>query len=252
MKIMGIKESLIKLQQALDTYSKVYYVRFGDGDLRLIDGDIVREVTGNGQTNSKILRTELKESLNINDPLYLRATSGSYLIEPGMVDGLFAPFDNSKYLDDILNRQLDKNNIPAEFLSPVLFHYLGVFQPKILRDFINNYVRPQSKMFVGGCDRSAMEHFFGKIKVYVETPATNSYASIDNWWGKIKSTHKDVNVIVLAAGYSSRVIAKRLWNIRANVHCIDIGSIVDPIAGKFDTRTCWKLKGREVRDYFYG
>lgn len=254
MKIAGIKESLVKLHQALDAHSKVYYVRFGDGDLRLMDNDIKEDskTRGNQQKNSEALRSELKESLNINDPSYLRAVSGSYPREPGMVDGLFVPFDNKKYLDNILKRQLYKENTPSIFLNPVLFHYLGVFKPKVLRDFINSYIRPQPKMFVGSCDRAAMESFLGKIKIYVETPAKNSYASIDSWWEGIENAYKDVKVIILASGQSSRVVTKRLWNIGAKVHCIDIGSVVDPVAGIFDTRTCWKLKGKEVRDYFYG
>lgn len=247
MRILGIDESLTKLQRALDANSKVYYVRFGDGDIMLMANKRPR-TSGNQQETSENIRRELNESLNIDHPLYLRAASGSYPKEPGMADSIFAPFPIRLELDETLKQQL-KNDV-SEFLNPVLFHYLGVFKPKVLRDFVDNYIRPQSKMFVGCCDKEAMEHFFGKIKIYVKTPAKNSYASIDVWWEKVKSTYKDVRVIILASGQSSRVVAKRLWNIGADAHCIDIGSIVDPIAGKFDTRTCWKMQGQKVKDYF--
>ena len=251
MRIADTKESIDKLQHALDTYSKVYYVRFGDGETLLMNSDI-KLTCGNRQENSEALRTELRESININDPLYLRAASGSYPLEPGMIDGLFAPFKNHEYLDNILNKQIDEGNRPELFLSHILFHYLGVFNQQILRDFINNYIRPYPKMFIGNCNKTPMEHFFGKIKVYVKTPTKNSYETIDSWWEEVKNTYEDVKVIILASGQSSRVIAKRLWAIDANVHCIDIGSIVDPVDSQFNTRTCWKIKGHDVYDYFMG
>ena len=248
MRILGITESLNRLRSALDVSSKVYYVRFGDGELLLMNDDI-RQTKGNQQKNSEVLRDELYESLNINDPLYLRAVGGSYPQEPGMVAGLFAPFEYRDKLDAILEYYLEENM--SEFFNPVLFHYLGVFQPKLLYNFINKYIRNQSKMFVGGCSKEAMERFLGPIDVHVKIPSLNSYATINLWWKEIEERIHDVKVVVLAAGQSSRVIAKRLWNINAGVHCIDIGSIVDPIDGKFDTRTCWKMKGQEVMDYFY-
>jgi hypothetical protein len=249
MRIAGTKESLDKLQCVMDTHSKAYYTRFGDGDLLLMSNDIPR-TKNNRQDNSAELRAELKESININDPLFLRAVSASYPLEPGMVDGLFAPFGNKEYLDTILDQFIDKINQSELYLSHILFHYLGVFKPQVLTDFVNKYIRPYPKMFVGSCNKASMEGFFGDIKTYVETPAVNSYATIDNWWKEIEDSYEDVKVIILATGNTSRIIAKRLWNINANVHCIDIGSIVDPIDNKFDTRTCWKMAGKKVYNYF--
>lgn len=249
MKILGIEASLSKLQHTLDISSKAYFVRFGDGESLLMDGSL-QQTKGNKQKNSVALRKELNESLNINDPLYLRAASGSYPLEPGMIPGLFAPFENRAELDRILEEQLGKD--VDEFLNPVLFHYLGVFAPKALRMFIDRNIRHEPKMFVGSCSKEAMKHFFGQIDYYAETPEANSFASINSWWSEIAKQSANVHTIILATGQASRVVAKRLWNMHADVHCIDIGSIVDPVNGKFDTRTCWKLKGEEVQRYFCG
>jgi len=249
MRIMGITESLIKLQDALDASKKAYYVRFGDGDSLMLNKSIKRD-NRNKQENTRELRKELHESLNINEPFYLRAASGSYPIEPGMVDGLFAPFYNREDLDVILTQQLDEPT--EELFNPILFHYLGVFAPKVLTAFIDRNIRHRSTMFIGSCSKEAMEKFFGKIKYYVETPSGNSYGAIQAFWPQVEKFSSDVDNIILATGQTSKVLAKRLWKINAEVHCIDIGSIVDPLDGKFNTRTCWKMKGREVRSYFNG
>ncbi len=124
MKIMGVNESLGRLQGLLDTHTKVYYVRFGDGDILLMSNSI-KQTSGNKQKTSAGLRFDLLESFNIDNPLYLRAASGSYPTEPGMVVGLFAPFGNREQLDKILSEQLDKS--VKEFFNPALFPLFSSF-----------------------------------------------------------------------------------------------------------------------------
>lgn len=248
MRIMGIDESLKALCEALSVEEKVYYTRFGDGELLLIDEQI-KSTKGNGQKTSVNIREELCESLNINDPLYMRALSGSYPKEPGMVDGLFAPFDNREHLDAIGQKYLIE--AVEAFYNPVLFHYIGVFAPKVLADFIDLHIKNcRPLMFIGGSSKAAMERFFGPIDVYIQTPLTNSYASIRSWWPQVEQNCQDMSTIIISTGNTSRVCAKRLWKKDVQAHCLDIGSIVDPIDDRFDTRTCWKMEGKKIRNYF--
>lgn len=249
MKILTTSESLYCLEAALVYSPKVSYVRFGDVDVLLTEGiDPGRPLGKNGTVQTPKLTEELRESLHIEDPYYMRGVSGVYETEPGMVDGLFAPFSNKDSLEKILYEQ----TASRVFFSPVLFHYLGVFRPEVLQHFIMAHIKYESKMFVGCCSKANMEKFFGKIDVYVETPITNSYGSIDEWWPQIDQNYEGVKVVLSCTGQASRVVAKRLWELDAIVHCFDFGSIVAAIDNDphHTKRTCWKMKGDEVRRFF--
>jgi len=247
MKILTTSESLSQLESVLDSSPKAYYVRFGDVDILLTEDIEYKRPLGKDRiVSTPKLMLELREGLRIDDPLYMRGVSGIYETEPGMVDGLFASFSNK----DDLNKILEQRTDTGTFFSPVLFHYLGVFKPMILRHFITKYIEDQPKMFIGCCSHENMEKFFGKIDIYIETPSTNSYGTIDEWWPEIEQNYKNIKVVLACTGQASRVIAKRLWNLDADVHCLDFGSIVDPIDNRFKTRTCWEMKGKEVNEFF--
>lgn len=242
MKIHDTTESLRALTKALDTSPGVFYTRFGDGDIYMMTGR-----QGNNHRWSPQLQRELRESLNIRDEFYMKGLSLEYPAEPGMVEGLFAPHRTTPDLQRRINHVL--NTGETEFYSPVLFHYLAVFKPDILRDFLDRYVRPFTKLFIGNCKKENMEKLFGKISHYVQVPRQNAYGSIREWWPKVEDCLDNVEVILPAAGYASRVIQKKLWNLGLPVHSIDFGSIVDAVDGQF-TRTWTKLKGPQVKEYF--
>jgi len=246
MRILGVDDSLGSLELAMKS-KKAYYIRFGDGELLLL-AQTIKMTKGNRQENSKELRSEINEAMNISDPFYLRAFSGAYPLEPGMCEGLFAPFGYRDDLDKIMFEYLRRQE--PFFYNPVLFHYLGVFQPERLKRFIKENIRETKKMFVGCCSQKGMERLFGKIDYYVKTPSKNSYNYINDWWPDVRAHMYDVDTIILASGQSSAIVGKRLWKFEVEAHCIDFGSIVDPVDGVFDSRTCWKIKGKEVWEAF--
>jgi len=208
-------------------------------------------VLGNNQTRwSPELQQEMLDSIKINDPDYLKAFSLDYPLEPGMMQGLFAPFEEQDFIGkQELEEKLNAIAKPDELYNPVLFHYLAVFRTGAYRGFLDLYIRPKRKMFIGNCSKEQMEKMFGPIDFYIKTPAKSAYDSIDQWWPQVEKDIDKVDVVLPCAGQATRVIQKRLWHMGARVHSIDIGSVVDALDGQ-TTRTWIKLKGWVVKHAF--
>lgn len=209
------------LTNLLDFNSKVYYSRFGDGDFYIMNGR--REKMHEW---SPELAQELSEAFAINDPLYLKGSMVNYPLEPGMTHGVFAPpTDNAQIESWLLNNQ--KVHIDIIFESHIMFHYLSVFKQDIMIDFLNTYIRPKKKMFIGSVNKNDIEKLVGPIDYYVHVPSKDAYYSIDKWYDSILENIDNVELCLPAAGMAGRVIQKRLWNLNKNIHSIDLGSVID-------------------------
>lgn len=249
-KVLDTATSLEALSQRLVSSDRVFYTRFGDNDIIMAHDKNVG-VLGNNQTRwSPELQQEMLESIAINDPDYLKAFSLDYPLEPGMMQGLFAPFEAQDYIGkQELEEKLNAIAEPDELYNPVLFHYLAVFRTQAFRGFLDLYIRPRRKMFIGNCSKEQMEKMFGPIDFYVKTPAKNAYDSIDEWWPQVEKDIDKVDVVLPCAGQATRVVQKRLWHLGARVHSIDIGSVVDALDNQ-TTRTWIRLKGWVVKQAF--
>ena len=242
-------KSLRILKKAMRSSDRVFYTRFGDGDIFLMNDRAGSEGTvGNNRTVwSQTISNDLKESLNIQDPRFMKAVSLDYEKEKGMEKGLFAPFGNKADLIKMLGQMLDTDD--THFFNPVLFHYLACFKPQKLKNFFAEFVKPKKKLFIGNCDKANMELMFGPIDYYVKVPEKNAYAKIDQWWPEVLKVIDKVDVVLPCTGNATRVIQGRLWKMGAKVHSLDVGSIVDAMDGQ-TTRTWLKMKGQEVRNAF--
>jgi hypothetical protein len=234
-------ESLQHLCKLLDTNKKVYFSRFGDGEIYNMVGK-----DNNEHYATADLTSEMKESFKIEDPLYLKAVTVNYPIEKGMIYGLFAPFPNNIQLEKVL---VDNFNFPEnhQFENPVLFHYLTVFAPESMNSFLNKYIRPKKKMFIGSTPQHIAEKIFGQIDVYIPIPPAGAFYTINNWFPEIVEQIDNVEVVIPSAGAASNVISYRLWNMNKEIHCLDIGSIVDAAEG-ISTRKWIKLMGHRVNN----
>ena len=245
-KIYDTEKSLKALKRAMKSSARVFYTRFGDNDVLMMNE--FQGTLGNNLTQwSQALQDELRASLNIKDPNYLKGISLDYEKEKGMAEGLFAPFGNKDELIEKLGQVLTTQE--KTFYNPVLFHYLACFKPQKLKNFITEFIRPKKKLFIGNCDQANMELMFGPIDHYVEVPRKNAYAKIDKWWPKVLKVIDSVDVVLPCAGQATRAVQGRLWNLGAEVHSIDLGSVVDAMDGQ-TTRTWLQLKGQDVRNFF--
>jgi len=209
------------LCKMLDNNKRVYYSRFGDGDFYIMNGR--REKM---HQHSPELERELTEAFLIEDPLYLRGAMVNYPTEPGMRPGLFAPpSDNSMIEHWLINNQ----KIPPSttFYSHIMFHYISVFKQDKMKHFLNTYIRPRTKMFIGAVPKEAIEKLVGPIDFYVNVPERDAYYTIDDWYPSILENIDKVDLCLPAAGMAGRVIQKRLWKLDKDIHSIDLGSVID-------------------------
>lgn len=241
MKVKTTTETYSHLCELLDTSRKVYYSRFGDGDFNIMRG--VREKL---HEYSDELSRELIEAFLIDDVYYVRGAMLDYPHEPGMRRGIFSPPDdimiNKLYLKNILH--LDESVL---FDSHIMFHYISVFRQDLMYSFLEKYIRPKRKMFIGSVPEPQIKRLIGNVDYYVEVPKRNAYYSINEWYPHILQNIDDVELCIPAAGMAGRVINKRLWQLEKEIHSIDLGSVIDA-ACNITTRTWIKHVGYTIEN----
>ena len=130
--------------------------------------------------------------------------------------------------------------IRDRYYSSVLTTYMALNQPTIFVEFLNTFIKPKKKLYIGSIDKSVIEILLGKIDYYVQVPSSNAYNKIDEWWPKVLECIDNVDVVIPAAGVAGRVVQKRLWELDKDIHSIELGCIVDAIAD-LNTRS-WMSK----------
>jgi hypothetical protein len=233
-------ESYNDLISLMSASKRVFYSRFGDGQLYgMQDRDAANHLADDN------LKAELLEAFLIRDPNYMIALAINIPHEKGMTDGVLESHKSNPELENfVIENELNKG-IDA-YHNPILFHYQALFDADRLIRFLDEYIRPKRKMYIGCVPKQTAEKLFGPIDYYVETPAKNSFAEIDRWWPEVLKNVNDVEVVIPATGSATSVINLRLWNMGVNVHCIDIGSIVDAIDPGVHTRKWIRLMGYKV------
>ncbi len=233
-------ETIDRLDNLLSSEDRVFYTRFGDGDILLMSG------RDDKYHNSSVdLRDELVESFLIDDEQYLRGLAVNYPLEEGMMHGLFAPHHNNEELQRLVQEVLLPNPKPGKFESHIVFHYYAIFRQKEFNNFFDLHIRPKRKLLVGGIPSEIACKLYGLIDEYIETPMSDAYRSVDTWWPEVERLVNKVDLVIPSAGAASKVINKRLWNLDAEVNSLDIGSLIDGIDGR-GTRKWIKLKGHRM------
>ncbi len=236
----GCIESFDHLCARMDASEKVYFLRYGDGEVRAMMGeDCPWFKTSEG------LVKELNESFVIDHPDYLLALGINMPFEPGMSKGVFAPYNDNDELEGFL---LEKGLIKPDktFENQIFFHYLSVFDSELMFNFFEKYIRPKRKVFIGCTPKDTAEKLYGHIDYYINIPPKNAYDSIDSWWPELLSSISSVDLVIPSAGAASNVIGKRLWELDKRVHVIDVGSIIDAVEGN-TTRKWIKLVGHRIQ-----
>ena len=185
----------------------------------------------------------MQESFKIMDEDYLKGASTRWDKEPGMVDGFHAPFKHSPILINALRGMSNERH----FLLPVLFQYIIITRPKIFDNFVENYIKPYEKLFIGCVDPKKAEKIIGKIEHYVNVPSKNAYGSINSWYPQVQKIidTKNIKVVIPNAGQATRVIQKRLWATGKDLWSFDMGSIFDAWETNLP-RTWLRMKAHEI------
>jgi len=191
------------------------FVRYGDGDYKMMCMDSIGRIVGG---NNRILvtkefRKELIDSYNIEDKNWLIGTSiGDTSVR--------STFKNIKLAKLPQLQQRDKL-LAVGCLMDSFIEDIEKF-----KEFAKE-MRKTSSMFVGCYTHSNLEAAYGSIKAYVQTPKQNSYSDIDRIYKEVLAGLDKVDKIVLSAGQSSRVIAKRLYETSKDITVVDVGSVSD-------------------------
>ena len=207
----------------------MYYVRFGDGDLIMMypesDGKVIGRASQFYTTNK--IQKELYRTWNIQDDRYMVAGSLN----------LSSPFStdhgvemHNKVTQLINSGKLIERN---EFYSHPTFESNFIFKPDKFIEFCN-IIQGYKKVWVNQFWHDNVETILGNIEHHIQTPSTNSYENIDEWYPELLKVINDVDVIILATGFSSRVLASRLWDLGINKIVLDIGSVVDMFIANTD------------------
>jgi len=96
-------QTYYNLIDKLDSSPQVFYSRFGDGDIFIMQGK--NELLHN---HNPQLEKELKESIKINHPNYFVGVNVNYKKEEGMYPGVFEPFGYNNELVNFLIKKEGK------------------------------------------------------------------------------------------------------------------------------------------------
>lgn len=233
-------ETLTSLEHLFRENRRAFYSRFGDGDLFIMMGRSQKL-----DQFSLPLQQEMIESFEIESPLYVKGLAVNYPQEPGMVRGILGTHRVDNELQNFLLSKFDLARQPR-FESAVFMHYLALFHPAFASSFLDEFVRPKKKLFVGSVARKQIEKLIGPVDYYVQTSERDSYSQIDHWWPEVKRLAERVDLVIPATGMATRIINKRLWNAGIEVQSFDIGSLVDAVE-LLPTRKWIRLAGHRAR-----
>ena len=97
------------------------------------------------------------------------------------------------------------------------------------KDIVDTHIKPKKTMYIGDKVSDNFIKFFGKPDYFIETPSTNSYQTIEEWYPNVLKNISNVDVAFLCSGFSSRVLSKRIWELNEKVTCLDMGSFVSAL-----------------------
>ena len=222
---LSVQDTLDRLCATLDSKQRVTFVRFGDSDVWGMDG-------GPGALRHKMtdaLREELTAAYTVVGNGYLKAAPLGYPIENGMDKKTFLWSDNWVRRLRGITEKLTKEKV---FYNPIVFHYLTLYRPEDMRRFVDRYIKPKRKLFVGGNNREAMERFYGKIDFFVQTPRRDAFYRMNEWLPRVRKYLDRCDVVLPSVGAASKPLARRVWGSGAKVHFLDIGSTNDVLEGR--------------------
>ncbi|HEA20661.1 hypothetical protein LCGC14_2431140 [marine sediment metagenome] len=234
----NIMDSFNFLVQAFKTHERLFFVRFGDGEFVTLMQQDHRNYVFNEN-----LEKELAASFRIEHQEYLIACPINYPYDEFHAKGIYRQFSWQQQMIDVMQQRNFPQNLVFE--NPCIFQCLAVFKPKVLKDFLDNFIRKERKMFIGSTDKVTAEKLYGPIEYYVQIPERNAYETIGEWWPEVEQNVEKVDLVIPSAGSTSNAIAVRLWNKGVRCKVIDFGSVVDAVAQK-TSRSWIRLQGHKV------
>lgn len=228
------QETADQLEKLIKSGERFAFVRFGDGEILLMDGWKGKE---RQHFNSPELQKEMQEAFSVADENFMMAMTGEReeddtLIESPAYRGLFGRFDpkHNKTVDDLIEKYKKRDTYWTVNTLP----YLAVYRPtrfvqlmKALKNKKVAFVGPRHLMLNSNIKKAY------NVSTWISAPAKQAYYELDHIEKNVRSV--DADIVLIALGCASNILQKRLWkDYKAST--IDTGSISDALAGNFQKR----------------
>ncbi|MGC1633106.1 MAG: GT-D fold domain-containing glycosyltransferase [Gelidibacter sp.] len=231
-------DTLNEIETCIKLNRRGAYLRFGDGDVYLLN-----KKKDSFQTPNDSLSKEMLESFQINEANVFKSLaihSEKFGYEKGMFVG---NHKNSNSLSINLLESTFLFFIGQKIYSPVALHFIATQEP-IRANLFLKLLKLKTKLFIGSINLSSknIKKLFGN-SVHIKTPSENAYNEIDRIYLESKieiAKFDDFAVVVVAMGCSGRPLMKRLLNDSFNVFLFDFGSLIDGLDG-VNNRTWLKV-----------
>jgi hypothetical protein len=230
-----IEETKKVLQNAFDNYESFSFLRVGDGDLLMIDGQYK---TGH-HTNSPALQKELQEAVKITDERYiLSATVGIYNDGTGAY-GHIKDEQIKINLDNKLKNIIKKYRVEEIKYHPLVFQYCFEHELEWFINFFRKNFKDKKTLFIGGDyarNKPMIENLFNVAETVSFKGQKNAYYQLEDKMEEILDKVKYCDVIIPCLGMATRVLAKRFWNLNFDKIVLDVGVTIDLLAEDYHRR----------------
>lgn len=234
--------TLSACRQCMDQNIPGAYLRFGDGDLNLLEGynELLQHSTG-------CISSEMREAFLLCGTGVIKGLplhSPRFGLYDGMAPGIFGASD--EWAERLLSRcYLYFIGVPI--YSSVALSYLSVFDRQFAINFLR-FLRSQTPLFAGNGEIPALvrQSLFGSEQ-WVLAPSKDAYSAIDDIEKRLlmllNERNRPFDVIVTAMGCSGRVLAKRILQDKSRkLFIFDFGSLMDAFCG-WSTRAWIDIAG---------
>lgn len=226
--------TLNKITEIISKKEKGVYLRFGDGDVVLANGQ-----DDSYQDKNVFLQQEMREAFALNGPNVLKCLPLGCQVFSGLENGMYEGNHGSSdaWCINMVNMAAPFwNGEIGDVYSMTALAHASTSNVGLCINFLKFLKQSNCAVFVGNCNIPVhiRELLFGKECQFVPTPARNSYEEIDRIEKECLEKTANINgykIIVTSMGCSGRALQKRLWNKLDNVFLFDFGSLMDALCG---------------------
>lgn len=227
--LQSTSNTLNEIEECLIQNKSGAYMRFGDGDVFLLNN--MKDAYQNADS---LLAKEMLEAFQIKSNNVFKSLaihSEEFGYEEGMSWG------NHRNTDKLAINLIEATFtyfIGQKIYSPVALHFIASQEP-IRANLFLKLLKSKTKLFVGNekLKDKTVSMLFGD-SLHIKTPSENAYDQIDRIFFESKMEIEKFTgfaVVVLAMGCSGRPLMKRLIFEKFNIFLFDFGSLIDGLDG---------------------
>jgi len=227
------------------------YLRFGDGDFYLMEGqyDMLATPSNEMMNSYKLLMGYLKSTDMISINFFCKSLN---TLEIGMKPGVHECPDHIAL--DFISRICSFIPNLNRLYSSVALHQTLVHNPELYVRFLKAIIANNSTIVIGNkdFDNDKIKFYFGN-NTYIGGNSNNSFNERERLWSEFSNTLDSIDsftVCILALGCGGRAMSyKFIEEIKSknkNVLIIDIGSSIDVLMGLRNTRAWVEMTNPDI------